>query len=135
MTKLLGLALIALPIMLVLDLTWTGLIAYGLYRSQYGSLYSPHIVWWAAVIFYVIYILGLAYFVLVPSIGAHNFGKALATAAFFALVAYATYDMTSLAVITNFPLALSFIDMAWGVFCAVATTALTYFIATTFFGF
>lgn len=127
------LALIALPIMLALDLTWVGVIANNFYRVQYGALYSPHVVWQAAAIFYVIYVLGLAYFVLAPAVRIQSLARAIITGAFFALIAYGTYDLTSLAITTHWPLMLTIVDMGWGVFCGAVTSAITYKIAVTFF--
>ena len=41
-------------------------------------------------------------------------GIAAWTAALFGLFCYATYDLTNLATLRNWPAGLSFIDMAWG---------------------
>ena len=44
----------------------------------------------------------------------------------FGLVTYATWDLTSLAVIEGFPVGIVPIDMAWGTFLAAAVSGLTY---------
>jgi uncharacterized membrane protein len=119
--------IIALPIMLVLDLTWVGVIANNFYRTEYGPLYSPHIIVSAVVLFYVIYVLGLVYFVIKPVLITRSIKSLILNAAFFALVAYGTYDLTSLSVTVGWPVALSVVDMSWGIFCAIVTT---YLIAT-----
>ena len=132
MRRILLLSVIALPIMFVLDFIWVGLVANTFYRSQLGYLYSPNTVWPAALAFYVIYILGLVYFVIVPGLQIGSLKKTLLNAAFFALVAYGTYDLTSLAITTNWPLLMTFVDMAWGIVCALVTTTITYVVASTF---
>jgi uncharacterized membrane protein len=132
MKRILLLSCIALPVMFILDLTWVGIIANTFYRSQLGYLYSPHTVWWAAIAFYVIYILGLVYFVIAPGLTAGSLKKTLLNAAFFALVAYGTYDLTSLAITTNWPLLMTFVDMTWGIVCALITTTITFVVAKTF---
>jgi uncharacterized membrane protein len=129
MPKIFTLSLIALPIMLVLDLTWTGIIANGFYKAELGALFAPTIVIPAVVLFYIIYVLGLSYFVITPAVKKHSLGLAMLNAAFFALVAYGTYDLTSLGITTGWPVILTVVDMSWGIFCAIVTTALTYFAA------
>jgi uncharacterized membrane protein len=126
-------ALIALPIMLVLDLTWTGVVAYHFYLTELGPLYAPSLVLPAIVLFYVIYILGLSYFVIVPAVKKKSLSSAVMNAAFFALVAYGTYDLTSLGITTGWPVILTVVDMSWGIFCAVVTTSLTYVIVMKVF--
>jgi uncharacterized membrane protein len=117
--------IIALPIMLVLDLTWVGVIANNFYRTEYGPLYSPHIIVSAVVLFYVIYVLGLVYFVIKPVLITRSIKSLILNAAFFALVAYGTYSVT-----VGWPVALSVVDMSWGIFCAIVTSTATYLIAT-----
>lgn len=101
------LTVIAAPLMLVLDFIWIGLLANNFYKTEYGPLYSPHPVWQAAVLFYVIYIFGIVYFVIAPAIRVGSLARAVVTGAFFALVAFGTYDLTSLAVTTNWSVILS----------------------------
>ncbi len=126
-------SLIALPLMLVLDFVWIGFIANSFYRTQMGLLYTTHVIWQAAAVFYLIYIIGLAYFVLIPGIKSHSLRKTVSESALFALVAFATYDLTALSVIAGWPVILSVVDMAWGVFEATTVSGLTYLIATKVF--
>ncbi len=127
------LSLIALPIMLVLDLFWIGVVANGFYRTELGALYAPTVVWQAAMLFYLIYAAGLTYFVIAPAVRAHSFVRAIFGAAFFALVAYGTYDLTSLAITTNWPFILTIVDMSWGIAAGMIVSGSTYLIATKVF--
>jgi uncharacterized membrane protein len=133
MRNVLLLSIIALPIMLVLDLTWTGVVAYQFYVTELGALYSPTLVLPAIILFYIIYILGLSYFVISPGVKSHSLRRTVLNAAFFALVAYGTYDLTSLGITTGWPVLLTTVDMSWGVFCAIVTATLTYLLATRVF--
>ena len=128
----LKLSLIALLFSLALDFVWIGFIATNFYKVEYGSLYSPHPVIYAAVLFYLIYAVGVAHFVVGPALKKHSLKQALLNGAFFALVAFGTYDLTSLAVTTNWPALLSFVDMSWGVFQGVLISGGTYLVARTF---
>lgn len=129
------LAAVAFPIMFVLDLLWIGLIGNGFYRSQLGALMRPDIVWPAALAFYVIYAVAVAFFVISPSLIENSLIRAILAGAFFGLAAYAAYDLTNLATIKDWPPLVSFVDLAWGAFVTAATAGATYLIATRFLGY
>ena len=114
MIKYLVTCLATAGVMLALDLLWLGLIAKPLYQQGIGHLMAerPNIP--AAIAFYVIFALGLTVFAIVPHSLTGDWSKTLGSAALFSLVAYATYDLTNLATLKQWPLGLSLIDMAWG---------------------
>lgn len=126
--------LTALPVALVIDLLWIGVVAQKFYRSQLGDLFSPTVNWAPALIFYVIFIAALTFFVIQPAVAAGSWTQALLWGAFFGLAAYATYDLTNLAVIRNWPLLMSVVDIVWGTVMSAGIATATYFIATAFFG-
>jgi uncharacterized membrane protein len=129
------LAGIALPIMLVLDLLWIGVIGQGFYRAQLGSMMRLDVLWPAAIAFYVIYAIAIAYFVLIPGISIHSFMRVLVAGALLGLAAYAAYDLTNLATLTGWPLTVTIVDILWGVIVTTATSAATYLIATKVLGY
>lgn len=100
--------------MLALDLLWLGVIAPPLYKREVGTLMraQPNIA--AAALFYAIYLVGVNVFVLqsLPA-GATRVDAALRGAA-FGFVAYATFDLTALAVLNGWTPFITAIDMAWG---------------------
>ena len=59
----------------------------------------------------------------------HSWQSALTLGAFFGLVTYATYDLTNLAVVKDWPLAITFADLAWGAAIAAITSTVTVLIA------
>jgi uncharacterized membrane protein len=130
MIQLLILVLISLPIMFALDLTWIGVVANGFYQQQLGALYSSHVIWPAAIAFYVIYACALGFFAIKPAIESHSLRKGVGHAALFALAAYATYDLTGLATIPNWPVLMTFVDMSWGLVLSMLTTTAVYLVAT-----
>jgi uncharacterized membrane protein len=125
---------ITLPIIVVLDLCWVAGIARNYYKSQFGSLLLNSPVWWAIIIWYLLYAAGLVYFVILPAIGAHSISRAAWGGAFFGLVAYGTYDLINIGLTANWPVVVSLVDMAWGAFLGAAASSLTYLIATSVFG-
>src|SRR5690348_333293 len=98
--ELYGIALVAF---VVLDMVWLGLVANGLYRRILGGLLrdSPNIA--AAVAFYALFLVGLTFFVIEPNVDDGTVGEALLQGGLFGLVTYATWDLTNLAVIKDFP--------------------------------
>ena len=121
--------LIALPVFLAIDMLWLGLIAKGFYSKQIGFLMKPDINWAAAVVFYLLFIVGLVLFVISPAIDKNSWTHALLFGALFGLITYATYDLTNLATLKDWPLVVTIVDLAWGAILAASVSTITYFIA------
>jgi len=124
--------LIALPVFFAIDMLWLGLIAKGFYFKQLGALLKADINWTAAIIFYLIFIAGLVVFVIEPAVEKKLWMHALLFGALFGFITYATYDLTNLATLKNWPLAVSLVDMVWGAVLAASVSSATYWIAITF---
>ena len=101
-------------IMGILDFIWLGFIAKKLYYDEMGSilLEKPNML--AALLFYVIYVVGVVVFVISPALEKGSWQHALGYGALFGLVAYATYDLTNLATLKGFSPKIVVIDMVWG---------------------
>ncbi len=121
--------LIAFPIFFIIDMVWLGIVAKGLYSKQLGFLMAPQVNWIAGIIFYTLFIGGLVLFVITPALKQESWTQALLFGALFGLISYATYDLTNLATIKNWPMIISLIDMAWGATIAASVSVITYFIA------
>ncbi len=128
------LAAIAAPLLLAFDLLWLGLIMPGFYRANLGHLMSGSIGWTAAIAFYALYAVGLAYFVIQPAVGSLSLVRAIAVGAFFGFVAYATYDLTNQATLRDWPFVVTVVDMLWGALLSGVVSTLTYLLATKVFG-
>lgn len=120
---------IALPVFFAIDMIWLGLVANNFYRNQIGSLMKSDINWTAAIIFYLLFIVGLVFFVIAPAVEEKSWMYALAVGAFFGLITYATYDLTNLATLRDWPLTVTLVDMAWGSVLGASVSTVTYFIA------
>ena len=99
--------------MVVIDMIWLRLIAVQWYADGMGPLLSNSPNLWAAAAFYLLFPVGLLIFAVFPSEDASVI-KAVVMGALFGFFAYATYDLTALAVIKGWPVGLTFLDMAWG---------------------
>lgn len=134
MTRYVLLWLATVPVFFVIDLVWLGVVARGFYRSQMGSLMADPIVWWAAILFYLLSIAGIIAFAVAPAIGARRWTKALMLGAAFGFFTYMTYDLTNLATLQGWSVTLAVVDIAWGtVLCGIVATA-SYLIGTRVLG-
>lgn len=120
---------IALPVFFVIDMIWLGLVATNFYRGQIGSLMKTDINWTAAIIFYLLFIVGLVFFVITPAVEKGSWTYALLVGAFFGFITYATYDLTNLATLKDWPLLVTIVDLVWGAVLAASVSTVTYFIA------
>ena len=116
----LRLYLASLVLFFLVDMLWLGWLAKGFYQRHLGSWMAPEVNWTAAVIFYLLFVAGLTYFATLPAMEQNNGTRALLNGAFFGLVTYATYELTNLATLREWPLQAVIVDMLWGTFlCAV----------------
>lgn len=122
--------LIALPTFFAIDFIWLGLIARKFYFGQLGQLMKTNINWPAAIIFYLLFIVGLVIFAIHPALEKKSLASATVLGGLFGFFAYATYDLTNLATLKNWPLSVTIVDMIWGVVLAGTVSAITFFIAS-----
>lgn len=100
--------------MLVLDVAWLATTVPRLYRPALGELLSDRPNFRVAGVFYLLYVLGVVAFAVLPALDRHSWQQALGAGALLGLVAYGTYDFTNLSTLRNWPVGLSLIDVAWG---------------------
>lgn len=124
---------IALITFLVFDFIWLGFLAKNFYQKQIGFLLTDNIIWPAAIIFYFLYILGLSYFVIFPSIGKSSLYQIFLKGAFFGFICYATYDLTNLATLKGWPFKVVWVDLLWGAFITGSVSLITVFVAKLFY--
>jgi uncharacterized membrane protein len=114
MSKLIVTYLSTTAVMVLIDLLWLGLIAKPLYQQGIGHLMAdkPNLV--AAIAFYALFPIGLMIFAILPQAANTGWQNTAMLAAMFGFFAYATYDLTNLATLKNYPLKLALIDIFWG---------------------
>lgn len=110
-------------VMVALDMLWLGVIAKTMYQQGIGHLMADKPNIGVAVGFYLLYALGVVIFAVSPQHGGSSWGTTLVMGALFGFFAYATYDLTNLATLRDWPLRLSLIDMAWGTLVSAAAAA------------
>jgi uncharacterized membrane protein len=124
--------LTALVVFFAIDLVWLGVIASKLYRHYLGSLMADKVNWPAALIFYGIFISGLVFFVIEPALARESLRYAIGVGAFFGFITYATYDLTNLATLKDWPLTITIIDLVWGSLLSASVSGITYWLLTKF---
>jgi uncharacterized membrane protein len=121
--------LIALPIFFAIDMVWLGLVAKNFYSQQLGYLMKTNVNWVAALLFYLLFIAGVVVFVLMPSLEKNSLAMALGLGALFGLMTYATYDLTNLATIKDWPLLVTIVDLIWGTTLSTSIAGLSFIVA------
>ncbi len=117
-----------LIVFFAVDMVWLGVISRAFYKKHLGFLMAPDINWYAALIFYFLFILGILVFVVLPGIKENALPLMLVKAAFFGLVTYATYDLTNLATVKDWPLVITIVDLIWGMVLTTTVSLAGFFI-------
>jgi uncharacterized membrane protein len=131
MTMLQGLKLYGVGVLVCFgcDLLWLGVVARGFYQRHIGYLMRSDVQWLPAVLFYLLYVAALIVFVVAPAVERQSLPRAVGLGAFFGLAAYAAYDLTSLAVVKDYPLIAALVDLAWGVSLSAVVSGVAYVVA------
>jgi len=122
--------LIALIIFFIVDMFWLVFIAKNFYKKELGNLMKEKINWLNASVFYLLFIVGLVFFVISPAVDRGSWSYAVLAGALFGLICYATYDLSNLATLKNWPITVVVVDMVWGAFISSLVSVLTYFIVS-----
>ena len=120
---------LTVPVFFAIDILWLGVIARGFYRRQLGFILSPDVNWAAAVTFYLVYIAGIIFFAVRPSLAGGSLGEAVLLGGLFGFFTYATYDLTNMATIKDWPLKIVVIDILWGTALCALVAGLSLLIA------
>jgi len=115
---------IALIVFVILDGIWLGFIGGNLYKKYIGFLLTETPNWITAIIFYLLFVVGIVVFVVVPGMEEKRLWIIIGRAALFGLVTYATYDLTNFATIKSWPIQITIIDLIWGT-CLSSVVGLT----------
>jgi uncharacterized membrane protein len=116
---------LTLAVFFLIDMVWLGIAAKGFYRKHLGALLSPKVQWTAAILFYLLFIAGLMVFIVRPAMAAGAPLQALLYGAFFGLICYATYDLSNLATLKDWPVVVTLVDLVWGTVLGGSVSALS----------
>lgn len=116
--------LLTVPVFFLIDMLWLGVVARDFYRRHLGYLMRPQFNWAAAISFYLLFIIGIVIFAVKPAVEMQSPLRALVYGALFGFFTYATYDLTNLATVRDWPLVVTVVDLVWGtVLCGIVGAA------------
>jgi len=118
----LKLYLITFLAFLTIDSLWLGLVAPSFYRSQIGYIMAETPNFFAAGLFYLVFVFGMVVFIVEPGVREGTLMQSVSRGALFGLVTYATYDLTNLATLEGWPVLLTVVDLTWGTVLSAAVT-------------
>ncbi len=119
--------LLTVPIFFLIDMIWLGVVAKDFYKRHLGYLMKPQVNWVAAISFYLLFVIGIVIFAVKPALEMQSPIRALVYGALFGCFTYATYDLTNLATVKDWPLVVTVIDLVWGTaLCGIVATASYY---------
>jgi uncharacterized membrane protein len=113
MVYLIGYIAVLVPFCLV-DALWLRTMGPLLYRPTLGDILLTEVRLAPAVVFYLLYPIGLLVFAVLPAMKSHSIIAAAGTGLLFGAIAYATYDLTNFATLRNWTLQLTVLDIAYG---------------------
>lgn len=120
-------------IFLIIDLIWLSFSVKSFYRPNLGPLLTDSPVMWAAVLFYVIYVIGISIIIIQPGLNSLSSFSIFWRGALFGLVAYGTYNLTNMATVKNWSSNVVFVDMFWGSLLTGTSCYLGVFLYNKFF--
>lgn len=126
----LKLYLLTIPVFFVIDMIWLGYVSRNFYKTQLHHLLSPEVNWTAAFLFYFVYIVGIIFFAVRPGLEAESLIRTCLLGALFGFFTYATYDLTNLATLRNWPITVVIVDIAWGTLLCTLVGGGSYMIAS-----
>lgn len=130
LTKLAALYAATLIAFLAIDAVWLATATPRLYRPALAGVLAEKPNLAAAGVFYLLYVVGIIALAVMPGVDVGSLGAALWRGALFGFLAYATYDLTNLATIRDWPLKITLIDLVWGTSLSTLTTLAGYYAAT-----
>jgi len=117
---------VAVVTFFVIDLVWLGVVARSFYQNQMGHLMRAEVNWTAAILFYLIFVVGIVVLAVWPAVERQSLGRAIGLGALLGLVTYAAYDLTNLATLDGFPFGVVLVDLTWGTVLCGSVSAVTY---------
>ncbi len=113
-------SLAAAVVMIALDAVWLKFVLGNIFKNQLGDIMLGSPRWLPAILFYVIYAVGIVVLVVVPKAADSRLDTVL-TAAVFGFVAYGTYELSNMATLRSWAWHMVALDMAWGAFATAVS--------------
>ncbi len=122
--------LATIPVFFLIDMLWLGLVANSFYQSKLSAFLGP-VNWPVAIAFYLVFIVGILLFAVHPALLANDAMKAIALGAAFGFFTYATYDLTNLSTLKDWPVSVVVVDIIWGTILSASVAYISFLIGKT----
>ncbi len=121
--------ILTFAVFFIVDMAWLGFVAKDIYKKYLGNFLSDNVNWIAAFVFYLLFVVGVFIFAILPAVEKDSLRSAIIMGALFGFFTYATYDLTNLATLKDWPITIVFIDIIWGmVLTGIVSTAGFYIV-------
>jgi uncharacterized membrane protein len=114
MTTYVAAYLASLVVFVAADMVWLGTMVDRIYRPALGDILLSSVNFPPALIFYLVYPIGLVIFAIMPGLKGGSVATAAMYGALFGFFTYATYDLSNYATLRNWTLQVTAIDIGWG---------------------
>jgi uncharacterized membrane protein len=121
--------LTTLVVFLAVDFVWLSSMANVLYKPILKDILEPNFRLAPAIVFYLLFPMGLVIFGVAAGIRSGNWTDALLYGALFGFFAYATYDLTNHATLKNWETKLTVLDMIYGAVASGVAAAAGYYVS------
>ena len=119
--------LITATIFLLIDLVWLSQSVGYFYEPIIGELLRDDLIITAAVLFYLVYPLGINILVVLPNFKRNMLRTAFLNGFVFGFVAYGTYNLTNMALLKGWSVNIVIVDMLWGGILTVVSSSLAVY--------
>ena len=124
--------LLTAVVFFAIDMIWLGVGAKNFYGKHLSNFLSEEVNWTAAIIFYLLFIVGIFLFTILPAVEKQSWTYALIYGGLFGFFTYATYDLTHLAPLNNWPMKVVIVDILWGMVLTASVSISGYHITQWF---
>jgi len=115
-----------------IDIVWLRFVGQDFFRRQVGHLMRDDVNWLPALVFYLAFVVGILVFAVYPAVDKDSLLRAAGLGALFGFFTYATYDLTNLATLRDWPLTVAIMDIVWGMVLTGAVSVVGFFIVKAF---
>ena len=115
-------------VFLALEFIWLSLALASFYRPRLGELLLERPNLAIAAIFYAFYAVAIVILAVIPANNQGNWLLAIALGAVLGAAAYGTYDVTNLATVRGWSVAVTIVDIGWGILVSAAAAFAGYLV-------
>jgi uncharacterized membrane protein len=124
----------ALVAFVAADMVWLGFMVNRVYRPPLGDILLPGVNLPPAIVFYLLFPIGLVIFAVLPALKNESTAMAIGYGALFGFFTYATYDLSNHATLRNWTVQVTAIDMAWGTVLGAIAALVAYVVTAKLVG-